>query len=72
MTARVRHLRTKFVDDAADPAQLIARGIRKSMGFWYFSVKRRFFLHHQMASHRFTLLVHFLAQFYSCGEASSC
>ena len=35
MTARVRHLRTKFVDDPADPAQLIPA---ESGKVWVFGI----------------------------------
>ena len=43
MARRVRHLNTKFADDPAESAQLIARKVKKSMGFRFFPVKKGFF-----------------------------
>ena len=50
MATRFGHLNTKFAVDSTNPAQLIARGVRKSMGFLRFFLRKIFFWCHWMAS----------------------
>ena len=43
MTTRIGHLNTKCADEPTDPAQLIARGVKESIGIGDFKAKENVF-----------------------------